>query len=220
MADESGEADELVDYAYRGDPPEEREGQLTRLGKANGDLSDQRYANLRWFIVRVAPQKEMAATLILERQGKAVLYPRESRYRRSNKYAKTKREVWRPLAVRYLFVGFQDREPDWLSVFRIRCINGVVGINGNPMEVPHRQVTQFVWRNANRMAPIEQRHMVSNKEFAEGQRVEILRGSFNNQTGQVTEIRGKTAMVILSIAGKSFPPVEVGLDNLASIDAF
>lgn len=205
-----------IDYAFRDPLPLERHDQLTRKGEAKAGLTDPRLARLQWFILRTAPREEMRATLLLERKGHAVLNPRECVFRRKNRYYKPKVHVLRPLANGYLFGGFMV-QPNWFDVLAIASLIGVVGLDGRPRQVSFTTLVSFMKNHAARVEPDLHRYMVSNKEFAEGDIVEVLAGPLGGEHVKVQEIRGRYARTINALTGGPQQPFDIPLDNLAAL---
>lgn len=215
--DEDDDQDEgPLDYSYRQKPPKERAGQLTRQGASKTNLDDPRLAQLQWFILRTAPREEMRATLLLERKEHAVLYPRESVFRRKNRYHKTKVGVLRPLTRGYLFVGF-IHTPNWLDVLSCQSLLGVVSVGGKPRKLPFQSAASFMKGHAFRSAPDRHKHMISNREFDEGDVVEVLAGPFGGTHVKVHAIKGKFAEALLAYTSEPSQPLTIPLDNLVAL---
>lgn len=206
-----------VDYAFRQTPPPESEGQITREGVAKLGLDDRRLAVRQWFIMRTVPREEMRATIILERQGLAVLYPRHAVFRRKNRYSKTKLGVLRPLLVRYLFVGF-DGDPNWLRALQCSSVTGFVGLNGSPKQVGFERVAAFMRGHRCLDAPNHHRHMITHEEFDVGDTVEVLSGAFAGHHVRVESLDGRNARALLTLFGQKMT-VPMPVDNLVPVRA-
>lgn len=204
------------DYAYRHTPPLERQGQLTRLGDCSIKRDDARLASLQWFILRTAPMKEMVSTVLLERMGCAVLYPRELEYRQLNRYKRAKFKVLKPLAVGYLFVGFAS-DPNWHRVTSLPSLSGVVGVMGKPLRIRFDHITHFLNANVDTIAPPEQKFMRTGREFGLGDIVEILDGPMRGEHVRVKTIKGRFAKALLSFGLGGEASATIPLDNLARV---
>jgi transcription antitermination factor NusG len=206
-----------VDYAFRHTPPPERQGQLTREGLARLGLDDPRLGQRQWFILRTVPREEMRATLILERLGHAVLYPRHAVFRRKNRYSKNKMGILRPLMVRYLFVGFEG-DPNWLRALECSSVTGVVALNGQPRALAYQRVASFMRGHRCLDAPSHHKHMLTHKEFEVGDTVEVLSGAFEGHRVQVESLSGANARALLTLFGQT-RSVPMPVDNLVPISA-
>lgn len=183
-----------------------------RLDSGAGD-------DLHWFALRVAPQKEYHAKLILESRGVECFVPTQQLYRRLNRYVRPKVLRNFPVLPGYVFAGFHAPSPPWLHIFAIRPIKGVVGRDGKPWclnsgvftgkiaaDNPTVKFATFLSSHADGdlmvKAPPEQRHMRTHREFAVGDMVQIMEGPFDGQFVQVSEITGKSAKVLMMLFGQ------------------
>lgn len=212
----NSQEDGPVDYAFRDPLPAEREGQITREGKPKATLDDPRLERLTWYILRTAPREEMRATLLLERKGHAVLYPRENVFRRKTRYYKTKVGVLRPLTRGYLFVGFVHN-PNWLDVLSCQSLLGVVSVDGKPRVLPFDRAASFMKGHAFRSAPDRHKHMISNREYDEGDVVEVLAGPMGGVHVKVQTIHGRFAQALLAYTSAPVQPIRIPLDNLVAL---
>jgi transcription antitermination factor NusG len=89
-----------------------------------------------WYALKVPGGKELAAEEILLRRGHVAFTPLVIRTRRPNGYSKRKERVEVPMLPGYTFAGFSG-PPDWLELFQLSLVRGVVGIAGVPMQIPH-----------------------------------------------------------------------------------
>ncbi|MEO0385056.1 MAG: transcription termination/antitermination NusG family protein [Pseudomonadota bacterium] len=204
-----------VELGYRKTPPAERANQITRLGRLKRGLDDPRLAPLSWFILRTAPNAETTATILLEMHGCAVFYPREAKMHLLNRYTKAKRPVWKPLTVGYLFVGF-PQQPNWLRVLGWNSIAGVVGIKGKPMQAGFAEIVAFMRAHPTTLPPKQNGHMVTGREFAEGDLVEILSGPLAGEKLNVNKIKGSLAHGLLAFGFGA--TASIPLDNLGKLD--
>lgn len=212
---ETTDDDGPIDYSFRDSVPKERTGQLTREGKAKAGLTDPRLARLNWFIVRTRPREELRATLLLEQAGHAVFYAREQIFRRKNRYSKSKVGVLRPLTRGYLFVGFAQ-QPNWLDVLSFQSVLGVIAVNGTPRPVLFEQASSFLSGHAFKVAPEHHKHMISNREFEEGDVVEVLGTALDGHLVQVKKINGKFAEALQLFTGGLQSVIQIPLDNLVA----
>lgn len=204
------------DYTYRDTPPACDPRQLTREGVARAGLADPALAARHWYVLRTAPRQEMRATLLLERAGHAVLYPRRRVFRRVNRYSRAKDVILKPLTVGYLFAGFVAPAPNWFDVLACQSLAGVVGIGGRPWCLGWDRVQRFMAGVPPVDAPEAHRHMRTHLEFAEGDVVEVLAGPLRGEHVRVETIEGRQAVAVLTLFGGQVP-MRTPLDNLAAL---
>ncbi len=172
---------------------------------------------LSWYALMVEPQKEFAASDILQQFGCRTFLPRETRWRWANRYAKTrrlKREIEFPIWAGMVFAGFQGTPP-WLFVFDLPFIRGVMGVAGVPRQLGGKDFEVFKRQHCQaHRAPSEQRYMLTHREFAAGDEVDVLAGPLRDRRVTVHEIVGPMAIVLLPFLGRDDQPFEVPLDYL------
>ena len=203
-----------------------------------------RSKELDWYVLVVPAQKEYVAAFLLEKVGAATYVPTETRWRRKNRYAKTKEEFAFPVAPRYVFAGFAGPVP-WHRVFSVSQVKAVIGISGVPQLIDEERMARFRARIPNGRlsietvavrikggrtvekgvrhrivseahAPCEQRFMASGREFAAGDEVEIVSGPFRDRLVTVEEINGPMATIMLELFGES-RAVEVPVGHLEKV---
>lgn len=80
---------------------------------------------LHWYALDVVRQKEFVAGLIFNKRGWVTFIPTETRFRKKNRYTKSKGlEVAHPEIPGTVFVGFPTA-PNWFEVMKIHLVNGV-----------------------------------------------------------------------------------------------
>lgn len=84
-----------------------------------------------WYAIDVMRQKEYAAGLVFQRMGCATFIPTETRYRKRNRYTKSKVEVAFAALPGVIFVGFPTY-PDWYRVKTMHLVTGVLSLNDQP----------------------------------------------------------------------------------------
>jgi len=173
-----------------------------------------------WFLIRLPSQKEFVAERILDDAGLIVFVPEEVKFRKSSRYAKRtdpKRAIRYPLIAGYALVAFPPGR-DWGDLFRFSLVLGVISRAGAPAVIPFAQVERLLRRHSagEFVAPRAQQWMRTYREFAVGDRVEVLDGPFEGRVFDVTEIRGQAAPVIISILGGE-QEVEIPLRMLGRV---
>lgn len=90
---------------------------------------------MHWYALDVVRQKEYLAGRILQRRmGCATFIPTETRWRKPNRFAKSKREVAFAALPGTIFAGFPGG-PDWLKLFDVPLVTGVLSIGDRPMRI-------------------------------------------------------------------------------------
>jgi transcription antitermination factor NusG len=175
-------------------------------------LSDEQIDQHNWYMISVPPQKEFAAWLILNQRGFTVYLPTERKYRRANRYKKSKELTQYPLMSRYMFVGFDGFE-DWYSLFRFHLVQNVLGVNGEPKQIDRNWIKQSYRAYHDYKPPHELKYMRSGHEFKEGDMVEVIDGPFDGHKIKVEEIVGKKAISTVKFLNID-TKVSIPLDNL------
>ncbi len=164
--------------------------------------------DLDWYLLRVPSGKEFTAERILDDAGLIVFVPTETKFRKVNRMAKRKTEMRFALIPGYCLIGIYAgdqavMDAQWSNLFRFRLVREVIGHEGRPMALPYRQVRSLLVRHSRGEfnAPDAQRWMRTYREFAAGDRVEVLEGPFEGHVAEVTEIRGQQARMVLRLFG-------------------
>lgn len=89
---------------------------------------------LHWYAFDVVRQKEYVAGLILNRMGCMTFIPTEMRFRKKNRYSKSKIEVAHAGIPGVVFAGFATA-PNWYRVMSLHLVNGVLSIDDKPWRI-------------------------------------------------------------------------------------
>jgi len=173
--------------------------------------------DLKWFALRVSPQKEKIATIMLRHKGFDVRLPVEEKWRKANRFTKQRRKVSFPLAYGYIFVGFgKGREVPWHDILNLHFVKGVIGYQGRPFELsrymrPKDLRTSSSRTDADWLAGVcqdseftarpEQRGQRTYGEFAEGDVVQLVTGGFDGFRGKVISVSEADAVILLTMFG-------------------
>lgn len=185
---------------------------------------------LNWYALIVPPGKEYVAALLLERRwGCRTYVPTETRWRRRNRYCKSKEEFAFAVAPRYVLAGFSGL-PRWFDVLTSPAITDVIRLNDNPKRLDRttaifdragncrRLTDEFLARYmagtsngrldvaegrvvTDARAAQAERWMRTHKEFKAGDEVEIVSGPFRDRRVTVLEINGHMARLDLELFG-------------------
>ena len=179
-----------------------------------------------WFVLCVAPQRELAVEKILGGEGFATFVPTRREFRFANHIARMKKcktEKTYPLMPRYIFVGMSDRTPGWERIFcftgalnyrRERIISSVIFMNGKPYQIPHDPIHDLMDRfnHGHFNCPEREKYMQTYREFKVGDEVLTEDGLFE---GRVKEIDGNIATMLVNIFGGN-REIMVALDKLVA----
>ena len=89
---------------------------------------------LHWYALDVVRQKEYVAGYILGRMGAMTFIPTETRFRKQNRYRKSKVEVGYAAIPGTIFAGFQGA-PNWFRVMNLHLVNGVLSLDDKPRRI-------------------------------------------------------------------------------------
>lgn len=184
--------------------------------------------DLHWYILVVSPFCEKAVAQRLTRAFDPLWSPPTDApwkgmtsadgivtfapiYRRRRKVGPRRETVDHILFPRYLFVGFES-EPPWLYVRNVLGVQGVLGIDGKPAELPAETVGGLMFRCSTGqldppLPPTPQR----------GMSVVATHGEFRGFEGSVTRVRKQTDQVDVLFELFSKMPVTLSLDDVQSI---
>lgn len=171
-----------------------------------GRLDSRSY---RWFAVRVPPQRELVAATFLHDEGFATFVVVRRQFEFANKVQRIKLEkveVIRPLMPGYCFIGMNHRTPGWDRVFCYRIVHGVIGYDGEPVEIPHDDrpnrpgLRSLMWRQhgGEFNAPGYQRWQQTRNTFKIGDEVVTLDDTLR---GRVIDITDRSARVLVNFLG-------------------
>ena len=195
---ENNESDEVVDAAVEsmGDSTERK------------PLTDVVYPDHKWFVVNVHSGMEYKAKLSLEERVRSlkkepliseVIVPEETVVELVKGQKKTTKRKFFP---GYILVKMQLTDESWHMIKNTPKISGFVGDKRNPVPVPEAEIL----RMTNRISEGATRPK-SKVNFAEGEKVRVIDGPFNNFNGVIEDVNGDKGKlrVLVSIFGRSTP---------------
>jgi transcription antitermination factor NusG len=106
------------------------QGKVT-MGKHKPTFDDD---ELHWYALDVVRQKEYVAGHLLQRMGCVTFIPTETRWRKQNRFSKSKKEIAFAALPGVVFVGF-DGAPKWFDVMNLSLVTGVLSINDAPYRI-------------------------------------------------------------------------------------
>jgi len=167
--------------------------------------------SLEWYAFTTPPQKEGVATKVLDAIGCKTCVPTEIKYRRKNRYAKSRKAVAYPMMQRYVFVGFDGPVP-WRQIHDLPCISRVISVDGRPAKLPKGVIEQIHSLSGQVIA--HTRSVNTHKGFAEGDVVRIAEGPLaSEETYNIESIDADMAQVVMEFLG-STREIEIPLSYL------
>lgn len=177
--------------------------------------------NLRWHVLRVAPQKEERVVEVFDRVGVPAAVPTVPRERR----ARGKILRWRsPIAHGYVLAGFPGTGPiPWYDVLRFGIVNSVLCLEGRPVQIPWRTTFEHNGRikrgGVEQLLPDVEAVRVGAAKFARNwplfevdETVRLQAGPFSGFEGKVQDICEQDATILVEIFGRHVP-VRIGLGD-------
>lgn len=166
----------------------------------------------RWYPLRVAPLKEQAAALILNRAGVRAFFPREVRSR----VLRGKRKTYKhPQVTQIIYAKFKGR-PNWDVMQARKIITGVYCIGTTPIVLPPDviRVVQGLPTSAERIQAAKEALM----RVHEGERVKLSSGAMAGFLVDVT--REREGRVWWQYIASNGLPVhgECGRDGVEKLD--
>lgn len=171
-------------------------------------LTDINYPDHKWYVVNAHSGMEYKAKLSLEERVKSlkkedliseVIVPEETVVELVRGQKKTTKRKFFP---GYILVKMKLTDDSWHIIKNTSKITGFVGDKRNPAPVPESEIQ----RMTNRISEGASRPK-SKVNFAEGEKVRVVDGPFNNFNGVIEDVnadKGKLR-VLVSIFGRSTP---------------
>lgn len=164
-----------------------------------------------WYVLRVAPRKELETVVALKAKDLDAFCPVEMTVPGKNQYTKRRRQgVARPLLTRYAFVAFEGR-PDWSLIFSVPSVQSVVGQDG-PIPISAEAMAKVFEMPslAKSLAPAGQ------KRPRPGDTLTVKEGPLAGYVVKVDRIRGYRATVILEALGARSVTISVNSLGVAA----
>lgn len=181
--------------------------------------------NLRWHVLRVAPQKEERVVEVFDRVGVPAAIPTIQRERvRRGKLLR-----WRsPIAHGYVLVGFPGTgDIPWYDVLRFGIVNSVICYRGTPVQIPWHTTTyqkdgEVITRggvetllpdlDAIRMGAAK--YVRNWPAFNRDDTVRLHAGPFAGFEGKVENVGADGATILVDLFGRR-TPIRIGLGDAA-----
>ncbi len=171
-------------------------------------LSDIDYPDHKWYVVNVHSSMEYKAKLSLEERVRSlhkeslvseVIVPEETVVELVRGQKKTTKRKFFP---GYILVKMKLTDESWHLIKNTPKVSGFVGDKRNPVPVPESEIQ----RMTNRISEGATRPK-SKVSFAEGEKVRVVDGPFNNFNGVIEDVNGDKGKlrVLVSIFGRSTP---------------
>lgn len=154
--------------------------------------------DFRWMCLSAVGGRELCAESSLLDKGVSAFCPLEMKAKRVSRWAKRKEMIANALFPGYLFAGFLDVE-NWPTVFRVKEVKSVLGLYGEPIEVPRKAMERvFSLSGSNFNGGPQRIRSGIDVEVVDGPFVSALRGRLS----RVQETRTGEAKLLLSIFGR------------------
>lgn len=134
---------------------------------------------LHWYALDVVRQKEYVAGHILQRMGCMTFIPTETRFRKQNRYQKSKIEVGYAAIPGVVFCGF-DGPPNWFRVMNMHLVNGVLSLDDKPRRID-TTAKDWIWYRG---------HQLDGSLVIEKQRV-MFRGQEVDRSAALIQVQGR-----------------------------
>ncbi len=185
------------------------------------DTPHSAQALLSWYAIRVRPQKDSVAKMLLEKRGFDVLVPTVMRLRRSNHRCRAKRPAPSLVMPGYVLVGF-DGGYDALAVeelYKLYIVTGVVCVDGKRKTIPYTNIERLLesCRSESLMASRLRSTADHLAGVEPGDQVRVTSGPYDGHVVNLHEIKGKAARVLVMLFSRQFA-VDVPLDSLERND--
>lgn len=167
---------------------------------------------LRWFALRVEPNKEEMTVRILENKSMLALFPTYEVERNLSRYVTRTITVERPSLMGYVFIAFpQDIELPWWAVRKIHLIRSVVCVCGKPAQIDY----DAMWRLFAPPGFFKAQVQIHKRVYGKGQKVKMTAGAFTGIKATVEDVTEDEAIVRLGLLGGAL--VNVSLDDIESL---
>jgi transcription antitermination factor NusG len=154
---------------------------------------------VRWFAIRVPPQKEFAAEALLREAGFRIFIPIGHRVRA---FRRTKRKVviGLPKLTGFLFVGFEfDEEPPWLTIMRYAIVQNVFTYEGVPRQFSENEMVR-IFGLSQHVVPYS-RPRKTKRHWRQRNAADIIAGPFQGRKVRMIELMSGEIEALYEIAG-------------------
>jgi len=172
---------------------------------------------LRWFALRVLPQREMMAAKVLRYDGLVAEVKTERRLRRLTKWDKERRYITFNAAPGYCFIAVPGDDPR-VFVRPLHIFRSFVGPeDGPPARLNHGSVMNFLQLEDGDL-PGYYRHFKTGREFSIGDTVIIATGPFRDHQVRVEDVQDGEALFFMRMLGKD-QEVRVSVNDCIKAEA-
>lgn len=185
----------------------------TKTGRKHPKITPEIIDARVWYALRVVSQKEFTVQDVMQSKGIMTYVPVRKEWRHRNKFDRVKKIKTLksyPETVGYVFAGFTPNQlveqniPNWLSIFEIPSVTGVVGTQGRPLRIVGDSLKELAAKHPNGLQrPNHEQYMRTHKEFEEGDTVVICSGPFQGHQVKVIEINEDKAKLPIEFLGET-----------------
>jgi transcription antitermination factor NusG len=156
-------------------------------------------ADLDWYPLIAAPQKEFKAEADINSRGLTAFVPREVKMRRVSPHSKKRKAVEYPLMMRYVFVGVEKGTMPWHDLRQIDTIVGAVRFNGAPVRIRPSEIEALRKHNGQVVPYIAS--VSTHRAFQVGEVAVVAEGALKGSSVTVDGVSGETATITLEMLG-------------------
>jgi len=172
---------------------------------------------LRWFALRVLPQREDMAAKVLRRDGLIAEVKTEQKLRRRTKWDKERRYITFNAAPSYCFIAVPGFADPRAFVRPLHIFRSFVGLNGVPAELGEGAMRKFLEMEDGQL-PGYFRYHKTGREFSIGETVIINTGPFRDQQLRVDDIQDGEACFFVPMLGQTYT-VRVPVNDCIAAEA-
>ena len=162
---------------------EKKQRQIIKKSMAKAAISD-------WYILRTASRKELMLGELLAARDFCVFILFGKQYRRANRFSKHKRRYYFNQLPGYVFIGIPPGLNGIEKLYRLGIVQGIMGRDGQPVSVSPLDIARLAKEAdcGGFDAPDSHSKMVTHREYAVDDKVEMLGGPFDGHRLKVIEI--------------------------------
>jgi len=161
---------------------------------------------------------------LLKRAGFEVFRPIKEDWRIKNRFTKEKHLVAIPLLADWIFVGMPIVDDEcgrhvrgWAQLMAMDLVAGVMGTGGKPIALSDAAILRIMRQfSCTRVAGPVRRRVNARRAVRVGETARFVQGAFSDFEGEVIDVKGQAARVVLNLFGRE-APVTADLVDLTSV---
>jgi transcription antitermination factor NusG len=185
------------------------------MGMAGG--TEAANDELRWFALRIIPQRELMAAKLLRHDGLVAEVKTEKRLRRRTKWDAERRYITYTAAPGYCFIAVPSAMDPRCYVRPFHIFRSFVGKDGIPAALDPKQMRAFL-NLEDADLPGYYRHFKTGREFSIGDTVTIATGPFRDQQVRVEDVQDGEALFFMRLLGRD-QEIRVSVNDVYKAEA-